>query len=219
MTKGADQNSRPHVYSPPRLRELDDAELMSALRDGCSDALTVIFERYHRLVFVTALRILGDLGEAEDLMQSVFFEIYQKAEQFNSAKGTLSKWILQYAYHRSINRKNYLTARLFYQQVNSQEIRDETIWTKSSLHTQEATRLVTESLALLNYQQQQIMELVFFEGLSLKEIADQTKQTFASVRHHYYRGLGRLRVCLSAPPATNGKQPIGNLEKVGGANA
>jgi len=178
-----------------------DDELMWEVQIGNADALAVIFSRYHRLVLVTALRILRDLGEAEDLMQSVFLEIYVKAAQFDAARGSLSKWILQYAYHRSFSRKNYLTVRNFYQEFDNRTHYGEEAWiTPVAQPPQDATRLVKEALALLSEQQRQVVELVFFAGLSLKEIAEQTKQTYASVRHHYYRGLKRMRNRLTAIP-------------------
>src|SRR5690242_7795866 len=76
-------------HSVPHLQEEED--LARALKAGDPDALPAIFDRYHRLVLVTALRIVRDIGEAEDLMQSIFFEIFQKAAQFDPSKGTLSK--------------------------------------------------------------------------------------------------------------------------------
>jgi RNA polymerase sigma-70 factor, ECF subfamily len=195
-----------------------DEPLMRALQSGDGDALSVIFDRYHRLVLVTALRILHDIGEAEDLMQSVFFEIFQKSAQFDPAKGTLSKWILQYAYHRSINRKNYLTMRQFYNCSDLAGADEQNLWiTKVSLPAQESTRLVSEALALLNGQQREVMQLVFFGEMTLKEIAEQTKQTLGAVRHHYYRGLRRLRDLLSSN--VNGRQTITPVKEVGGANA
>jgi RNA polymerase sigma-70 factor, ECF subfamily len=202
------------------LHTCDEEALMRELQSGNGDALAVIFDRYHRLVLVTALRIVHDIGEAEDLMQSVFFEIFQKAAQFDPAKGTLSKWILQYAYHRSINRKSYLTMRQFYSHIDLQAAGGEELWiTTVSPPAQEASRLVSESLALLNDQQREVMELVFFRELTLKEIAEHTKQTLGSVRHHYYRGLRRLRRHLSATSNGNGKQAIAPYEKGVRANA
>jgi len=204
--------------SPIHVRGEED--LVRALQAGDGEALRVIFDRYHRLVLVTALRIVHDVGEAEDLMQSVFFEIFQKAQQFDPSKGTLTKWILQYAYHRSINRKNYLEVRHFYHSVDFPESDREEIWiTKVSLPAQEAARLVAEVLALLNYPQRKVMELVFFEELSLKEIAEETKQTLGAVRHHYYRGLKKLRDLLSHS-ATHDENGMGAYkEQVGRANA
>ena len=183
----------------PSLRHLQEEEdLVRALKAGDGDALRVIFDRYHRLVLVTALRIVHDIGEAEDLMQSIFFEIFQKATQFDPSKGTLSNWILQYAYHRSINRKNYLSLRQFYNAVDFLDSDGEEIWiTKVSLPAQETVRLVREVLAVLNCQQREVIEGVFFGEMSLREIAEETNQNLGAVRNHYYRGLKKLRDVLS----------------------
>lgn len=191
-----------------------EEQLMRALQSGDGNALSVIFDRYHRLVLVTALRILNDFGEAEDVTQSVFFEIFQKAAQFDPAKGTLSKWILQYAYHRSINRKNYLALRQF---QKADVFDPDLLATKVSPPAQEAARLAREVLELLNAHQREVMELVFFREMTLQEIADQTKQSFGAVRHHYYRGLRHLRNLLS--PGAKREKPIARLKEVGGANA
>jgi RNA polymerase sigma-70 factor, ECF subfamily len=165
---------------------------------GDPDALTAIFDRYHRLILVTALRILGDIGEAEDVTQLVFFEIHRKAAQFDPSKGTFRTWLLQYAYHRSMNRWNYLKLRHFYDQPNHQSGQEGDLFVRRvSPPTQEAAHLVNEALATLNESQRQTIEMVFFEGLTFKDIAERTGQTFTNVRHHYYRGLQRLRECLS----------------------
>lgn len=198
----------------------EDDELIQELRGGNGEALDVIFERHHRLVLVTALRILGDMGEAEDLAQSVFLEIFSKADQFDPARGTLKNWILQYAYHRSINRRNYLALRKFYHQAGVHGAGREELWeTQVAPPNQESAWLVQEALALLNDRQRQVMELVFFEGLSLKDVAERTGQTFVNVRHHYYRGLEYLRERLSTRWADKAKRkvaaPLGEVSPAG----
>jgi RNA polymerase sigma-70 factor, ECF subfamily len=199
--KPPEQRSSRDLSRPSLAGFNGEEDLMRALREGDGEALKVIFDRYHRIVLVTALRILRDLGEAEDLMQSVFFEIFQKAEQFDPSKGTLTTWILQYAYHRSINRKNYLSVREFYNTVDLFNAEGEEAWvTKVSFPSQETKRLVAEALATLNCEQREVLELVFFKDMTLKEIAEQTKQDFGNVRHHYYRGLNKLRSLLSRNP-------------------
>src|SRR6266567_1760151 len=100
------------------LGALDDQILMRHLQSGNTDAFAVIFKRYHRLVHVTALRILRDAAEAEDLTQSVFLEIYRTAGQFDPARGTLKVWLLQYAYSRSANRRKYLLVRQVYNKAD-----------------------------------------------------------------------------------------------------
>jgi len=91
-----------------RMPNLSDEEVMEQLCQGHPEALPTLFDRFYRLVLKIALRILRDPGEAEDVMQDVFFEIFNKAAQFDPAKGSTKTWILQYAYHRSLNRRQYL---------------------------------------------------------------------------------------------------------------
>lgn len=182
-------------------RSGDDQELVREFRSGSAQALGVIFARYYRLVFATAWRVLRDAGEAEDLTQSVFFEISRKASHFDPAKGPLNKWILTLAYHRSLNRKSYLMTRQFYKgHLDLIGENGEELWSTSlMLPAQEAARLVNECLGLLDPRQRQVLELVFFKELTFREIAEQTQQTFGNVRNQYYRGLKRLRAHLSGP--------------------
>ena len=181
------------------LRSGDDDELEREFRSGSAHALGVIFERYYRLVFATAWRVLQDVGEAEDLTQSVFFEISRKASCFDPAKGPLNKWILTLAYHRSLNRRNYLMTRHFYGgHLDLIGENGEELWSPGlMLPAQETARLVHECLGLLDPRQRQVLELVFFKELTFKEIAEQTQQTFGNVRNQYYRSLKRLRAHLS----------------------
>ncbi len=177
----------------------DDDELVREFRSGSAQALGLIFNRYYRLVFATAWRVLRDVGEAEDLTQSVFFEISRKASHFDPTKGPLNKWILTLAYHRSLNRRNYLMTRQFYKgHLDLIGENGEELWSTSlMLPQQETARLVHECLGLLDPRQRQVLELVFFKELTFKEIAEQTRQTFGNVRNQYYRGLKRLRVHLT----------------------
>jgi RNA polymerase sigma-70 factor (ECF subfamily) len=200
-------------------RSGNDEELAREFRSGSAQALEVIFDRYYRLVFATAWRVLRDAGEAEDLAQSVFFEISRKASHFDPAKGPLNKWILTLAYHRSLNRKSYLMTRQFYKgHLDLIGENGEELWSTSlMLPAQEAARLVNECLSLLDPRQRQIMELFFFKELTFREIAEQTQQTFGNVRNQYYRGLKRLRAHLSGPSREDRRPQLPAFERVGTA--
>lgn len=187
------------------LQKLSDEELISQLAQGCDDALAVLFDRYHRLVLSIALKIVRDPGEAEDVLQTVFFDIYRAAAQFDPSKGSTKVWVLQYAYHRSINRRKYLGLRGFFDHAQISELEvsqpEKHNGSTGALTTQEAARLVREGLATLNRSQRTALELAFFEGLSMAEIAQRTKESIGNVRHHYYRGLARLRACILQGPS------------------
>jgi RNA polymerase sigma-70 factor, ECF subfamily len=179
-----------------KLKDLNDEDLMAHLQGGCNDALAVLFDRYYRLVLSISLKIVRDPGEAEDVMQTVFMEIFRAAAQFDPAKGTTKVWILQYAYHRAINRKQHLNARKFYSQTDLEEVETgmtETVPTIGRFTPPELKQLLHQGLKTLNGPQKQVVELASYDGLSMREIADKTGDTLSNVRHHYYRGLQKLR--------------------------
>jgi len=190
-------DNKPERALYAELQGLSDEQVMQGLQAGNTDAFAVIFKRYHRLVHVTALHILRDAGEAEDLTQTVFLEVYRNAGQYDPVRGTLKVWLLQYAYSRSMNRRNYLIVRQFHNQKGVEAIEESrSIWSPMRLPVQESVQLTSEVLAILPEAQRRTVEMFFFQGLTLKEIAERSHETFSNVRHHYYRGLERLRSYL-----------------------
>jgi RNA polymerase sigma-70 factor (ECF subfamily) len=182
------------------MKNLNDEEVMNHLQAGQDDALAVLFDRYHRLVLSIALKIVRDPGEAEDVTQNVFLEIFRSAAQFDPARGSTKTWLLQYAYHRSINRRQQLTVRHFYKQTSIEDV--ETVMPDSGallgrFSHHELKHLLRQGLATLSRQQRQVLELASYDGLSMAEIASKTGETVSNVRHYYYRGLKKLRSFIS----------------------
>ena len=181
---------------------MSDEDLMEQLRNGQPDALPILFDRFHRLVLKIALRILRDPGEAEDVMQDIFLEIFNKADRFDRTKGSAKTWILQYAYHRSLSRRQYLALRNFYDRHKTTEIEIaesnsiDIVW--RGLTFLEWRRVIQQGLATLTDKQRKTLELACFQGLLLSEIAERTRESLPNVRHHYYRGLKALRKFLQS---------------------
>jgi RNA polymerase sigma-70 factor (ECF subfamily) len=67
-----------------------------------------------RLSFRVARRILRNDGEAEETVQQVFLNVYRSIDQFDAQKGPFTTWLLQFAYHRAINRREHLVSKQFY---------------------------------------------------------------------------------------------------------
>jgi RNA polymerase sigma-70 factor (ECF subfamily) len=175
---------------------------MVQLQAGVNDALAVLFERYHRLVFALALKIVRDRGEAEDVTQNVFLEIYSSVAQFDPGKGTLKVWLLQYAYHRAFNWKSYLKRRNFYNQEGIEDLDPAfggEFFSGRKYAPGELQRLMQQGLASLGAPQKRVIELASYEGLSMKEIANKTGDSLSNVRHHYYRGLEKLHSFITQP--------------------
>lgn len=199
-----------------QLMRLGDEKIMANVRAGHDDALAVLFDRYHRLVLSVAFKILRDVGEAEDVTQAVFLEVHKVSAQFDASRGTAKAWLLQYAYHRSMNRRQYLKRRRFYDQdpggardSNPGEVPLNPSGRGLLAHP-ELKNLVRQGLEGLNWQQRRTLEMAYFEGLSLKDIADQTGESLGNVRHYYYRGLERLRSFVSS-----GSSPASGARRIG----
>ena len=182
--------------------KLTDEELISLMKAERGDALGSLFDRYFRLVLCVALRILRDAGEAEDLMQDVFLEIYRRACLFDASKGSAKTWILQYAYHRSMNRRQYLIARRFYksEEISAVELgRWEPSYSPNGwdgLTSEERRRMLKKGMESLGDKQKRVLELAYSEGLLIKEIAERMGEPVEQVRSYYYRGLKKLRDVL-----------------------
>jgi RNA polymerase sigma-70 factor (ECF subfamily) len=180
--------------------EISDEQLMEQVREGSREALVPLFRRYAHAVRSVACRILRNDAEADDLVQEVFLFVFRKAALFDPSLGTARSWIVQVTYHRAIDRRRYLTSRRYYTfedvDASAQEPPDDrreiATWEKS-LEGVWGRRTAAEIRSLLSADQLLTIELHFFEGYTLEEIAERMNQSLVNVRHHYYRGLEKLR--------------------------
>jgi RNA polymerase sigma-70 factor (ECF subfamily) len=204
--------------SPSRLLTLTDEDLMQALRTGCNDALAVLFERHSALVFRIARAILHDDGEAEETVQKVFLDIFRAANQFNPDRGSFKTWLLQYAYHRSIDRRQHLQSNRFYSRDELDDLRPAELFNGPGhllcLPPQEVTCLVEQVLSTLDTRQRRVIELTYFEGLTAEEIAAKTGDSASSVRHNLYRGLAKLRAVLLETNKARNKEKSASERRV-----
>jgi RNA polymerase sigma-70 factor (ECF subfamily) len=182
------------------LSALEDSQLVAEAARDNHDALAVLFDRYQRLVFHVARRILQDDAEAEDLTQEVFFEIYRKASRYDAARGSVKVWLLQYAYHRSFTRKAALIRRRHNREPLSAaalRVASTADERRRGLTRDEWSCAIRQALASAHEKQRDTIELAFFEQLTMQEIAERTSQSFGNVRHYYYRGLKHLKAVLT----------------------
>ena len=175
-----------------------DEALLARLQAGEQDALGCLFERYARLVRGVAARILRDASEADDLVQDLFLFIRRKCAIFDSSKSTARSWIIQMAYHRSIERRRYLTSRQFYAQTEIESSTVHVVGTPSAESDYSAEAVfgrngLSKVLKSLTDDQRETLCLHFFDGYTLAEISQKSGQTLGNVRNHYYRGLDKLR--------------------------
>lgn len=177
----------------------EDIDLARQLQAGHHDALTALFEKYSRMVFGIACRMLRDEWEAEEVVQQVFIDVYRAINQFDERKGSFKTWLFQYSYNRTLSRKKHLQSKGFY---SRSELRDlpmegfQGAGGRMRLCSQEVAQLVEQLLRSIHPRQRTAIELTFFDGLTAEEIARKTGENVVVVRHNLYRGLSKLRAAL-----------------------
>lgn len=184
-------------------KDVPDECLVARICVGDREALATLFERYARLTRSVAVRILRDAAEAEDLVQDLFLFIQRKCGIFDSSKSTARSWIVQMAYHRALDRRRYLKARQFYAETAFEENEVHVVGmpTAANDYSSEAVfgrNGLEKILNSLTVDQRETLRLHFFEGYTLAEVSEKLGQPLGNVRHHYYRGLNKLRKEMSA---------------------
>jgi len=115
---------------------------------------------------------------------------------FDSRKGILKVWLLQYAYHRALHRKRHLVSNHFYRWENLESAIEvgsgRLLWGELP----EAVRLAEQMLENLKPRQREVVELTYYEGLTAEEIAHRLGESPHAVRHHLQRGVAALRAAF-----------------------
>jgi RNA polymerase sigma-70 factor, ECF subfamily len=178
------------------LKGQSDEDAMARLQAQDSTALNCLFDRYAHLVLSIALRILRDYGEAEEIVQDVFFYVYRKSMLFEPSRGSAKAWIVQIAFHRALDRKAHLARRGFYVGTDIDPLHD-TLLDHTDVEREiggEMNRLHLEkAFEELPEVQRRTLDLFYFQGLKLREISERLNEPLGNVRHHFYRGLEKLR--------------------------
>lgn len=180
---------------------------MARIQNGDEHALGELLERYASTVLGIGLRILRDREEAEELVQDVFFQVYRKCQLYDPARGPARTWLLQTAYHRAFDRREYLQLRRFYDSRNVDELADQIRASSDVEHEAQVVQgetNVRKAFAELSEKQRETLTLFFFEGYTLREISERLKEPLPNIRHHYYRGLKHLKNSLDVPKSGKG---------------
>jgi RNA polymerase sigma-70 factor (ECF subfamily) len=176
-----------------------DEVLMDCITKGDKEALASLFRRYAQMVRGLALSILRDTSEADDLLQDIFLFIHRKCALFDASKGSARSWILRITYHRAIDQRRYLESRHFYKHVDvggGMELpnpRSNAAENEEALAEVVGKPTIEMLLGTLTEDQRKTLTLHFFEGCAFEEIAGRLGQSVGNIRHHYYRGLDKLR--------------------------
>jgi RNA polymerase sigma-70 factor (ECF subfamily) len=194
------------AYNPPKMVGhqhvglLTDEALLHNISHGCEDCFDLLFLRFSRPILSLACKILRDRSEAEDVVQDVFLAIHQQRERFDPSVGSARTWVLQFGYYKSLKRRTYLSKRHFYApHVDENGDGHDPALAEAEFiqRSVEDKEIIEQGLASLNPAQRRIVELMHFEGHSLREISQMEGKELGATRNSYYRGLKALKTILA----------------------
>ncbi len=176
------------------LAGMDDATLLSRVVQGDENAMGTLFDRYSRVVYSVALRVLRDPGAAEDVLQDVFMQVWRKPETLVVNRANMGAWLAVVTRNRSID--------AIRRRKPSESVEDVVL--PSSVDVAgEAERnslmgRVRIILGQLPTEQRKTLEMAFFDGLTHSEIAESTGDPLGTVKTRIRTALLVLRKGMHA---------------------
>jgi RNA polymerase sigma-70 factor, ECF subfamily len=170
-----------------------DQSLIERVRVREQQAMAEIFDRYAGLVYSVALRVLKDSGHAEDITQEIFFQLWRNPDSFSSSRGALATWLLVVARNRAIDHLR--------QRRPGEPVDEVVVASATNLQSEAELNIMMQRvrgiIGDLPQEQQQSLQMAFFDGLSHSEIAEKTKQPLGTVKTRIRSALTSLRKRLA----------------------
>jgi RNA polymerase sigma-70 factor (ECF subfamily) len=156
--------------------------------------MEAIFKRYSGPVYSVALRVLHDTGQAEDVMQEIFLQLWRNPKAFVQGRGSLGAWLVVVARNRAID--------MLRRRKPTDAVEDVVLASSTDLAAEAERNTMMEKvrliLAELPEDQRRSLEMAYFEGLSHSEIASRTGDPLGTVKTRIRLGLMSLRKALHA---------------------
>jgi RNA polymerase sigma-70 factor (ECF subfamily) len=171
-----------------------DEPLLNRVKGNDQKAMTELFDRYGRMVYSVALRVLNDPGQAEDVMQDIFFQVWRTPGSFVEGRGSLGAWLAVMARNRAIDALR--------RRKPSDSVDDVVLASRTDMASEIERNSLMEKVRTimkdLPSEQQKSVELAFFEGMSHTEIAARTGDPLGTVKTRIRSALVRIRKAIEA---------------------
>ena len=178
----------------PPLSTQDDATLLALVQKGDEYAMASLFDRYSKVVYSVALRVLRDPASAEDVLQEIFMQVWRNPDSFIATRGSLGGWLAVVSRNRSIDALR--------RKRPSEQVDDMQLASPYNLADEAERNSMMEKarsvIQLLPTEQRKTLEMAFFDGLTHSEIAEMTGDPLGTVKTRIRSALGTLRKAFRA---------------------
>jgi RNA polymerase sigma-70 factor, ECF subfamily len=174
--------------------QIEDAELLEAVAKQDQTAMAALFDKYSRLVYSIALRVLREPDLAEDVMQEVLLQVWRQPGGFVAQRGSLGAWLAVVARNRSIDvirRRAHLTPL-------EELVLPEPRSLQRAVEEDHLMDQVRGAVETLPSEQQSPLHMAYFEGLTHTEISERTGTPLGTVKTRIRTALATVRKALEA---------------------
>ena len=172
-----------------------DEELVALLRATPANGIAALYDRYGRLGFSMALRIVGERGAAEEVTQDVFMRCWRNLDRYQPSQGSLVSWLLSIAHNRAIDELRSRRGK-----DARREISDDVLMPRAAVDPGFDEVLlrgeVRQALLELPPAQREVIELIFWNSLTRREVAEQLQLPLGTVHTRLRLGMDKLRGAL-----------------------
>jgi RNA polymerase sigma-70 factor (ECF subfamily) len=179
---------------------LEDAALIALVAQRDEAALAALYDRYSRLIFSVALRVVGQRQLAEEITLDTFQNVWQAAATFRQERGRFATWLMSVARHRAIDELRRLGVRPEGNSIELNQAVSENLSRADSIEDivslDQRRDAVRQALAELPEPQRLALELAYFAGLTQQEIAERLNAPLGTIKTRMRMGMQKLRRAL-----------------------
>ena len=177
-----------------------ELELLERIATRERAAFEQLYSRYANILYATAMKFLKEDADAQDVVQDVFIQIWDKAKLYDPAKGKPLTWALTMTRNRSIDRIRAIQRRTrLRDDFEKETVVDESASLREALSgvdASEKSQILRDAVGRLSPEQKKVIELAFFGGLTQSEVADRLGEPLGTVKARARRGLMKLKEIL-----------------------
>jgi RNA polymerase sigma-70 factor (ECF subfamily) len=178
----------------------EDLVLIDGVEQGDEEAFRGLFGRYGPTAKALALRVVRQADLAEEIVQEAFLAVWRHPERFERHRGSVRAWLMGMVHHRAVDavRREEAQRRRADDMVASaiEEVADHSDDVVDRLSLPGERRLVRDALSELPNEQREVLELMYFDGLSQSLIAERTGLPLGTVKSRALLAMRRLRLAL-----------------------
>jgi RNA polymerase sigma factor (sigma-70 family) len=177
-----------------------DLELIGRVGRGDADAFRRLFAEHASAATALALRVVRQRQLAEEIVQEAFLTVWRSPEAFDATRGSFRSWLLTLIHHRAVDtiRREEVRRRVADEATAGlrEEEGDHAEDVVEDVDRPMRRRLVRAALAELPTEQREVLELMYFDGLSQSQVAARTALPLGTVKSRTLLGMRRLRAAL-----------------------